>query len=142
MGTPRRTWDEEGIMGRRLLPSILAAALVLPLGAQTPGGVAEGTPLTVAGVHATAVNRPGRVTTAVKLREKPSTSAAVIEYWSTTTQREPELFLPVGGTVLVAARTVEKEKVGTGPTTGIGSSSARRSRAGYRPGRMGSSYSS
>jgi formylglycine-generating enzyme required for sulfatase activity len=67
-------------------------------------GPAEGTAVTV--------NRPGTVTTGVRLREKPYTSAALIEYWSTTAQKEPELFMPVGAAVLVVARTVEKEKVG------------------------------
>ena len=70
-------------------------------GAQAPAGAAEGTPVTVAGVSAIAV----------KLREKPSRSAALIEYWSTTTQKEPELFMPVGVTVLVVARTAEKDNV-------------------------------
>jgi hypothetical protein len=103
---------EEGTMRPRQLVAFLGVALVLPLGAQTPSRATEGTALVVAGVSAIAVNRPGRVVTAVKLREKPSTSAAVVPYWFTPAQREPELALPVGLTLLVVARTVEREKVG------------------------------
>jgi hypothetical protein len=100
-------------MKLRLMAAVLGAALAFPVAAQTPaGGAADGTPVTIAGVSAITVNRPGTVTTAVKLREKPSTSARIVEYWATTTQKEPELFMAVGATVTVVARTVNKEKVG------------------------------
>jgi hypothetical protein len=95
---------EEDEMRPSAIVAILFAGLVVPLTAQTP--------VTIGGVSVVTVDRPGTVTTAVRLREKPSTSAPIVEYWATTTQKEPELFMPAGVTVTVVARTVAKEKVG------------------------------
>jgi alpha-tubulin suppressor-like RCC1 family protein len=100
-------------MRMRYTAAVLFVALLVPLAAQAQaGGPAEGTPVTIAGVSATTVNRSGTVTAPVTLREEPSTSAPIVEYWATTTQKEPELLMPAGVAVLVVARTVDKEKVG------------------------------
>jgi hypothetical protein len=63
------------------------------------------------GVAVVGVNRGGKVTTAVKLRKKPSTTAPVVQYFARARNERLD-FVPVGEKVFVLSRTSDKVRVG------------------------------